>query len=185
VRWYARYTLSLRVRVEITEGGCLTLAHASKEVPVGHDDHALGQVFHAGDRRALESIYQMCWSFKARNTFWKNRSRKMAYWRQCRSAKAGCGQTLEHPRETVGQRPQMTEYWPTFWRSRTSFRSRRCCSLAVIKRSVIVEMVLQVAQPAARALAAAAANSSRPKAVPNMPQPPSAASLRITQVRVA
>lgn len=38
---------------------------------------------------------------------------------------------------------------------------------------------------AARAFAAKAANSSRPNAVPNMPQPPSAASLRITQVRCA
>src|SRR5205807_8429519 len=37
---------------------------------------------------------------------------------------------------------------------------------------------------AAAALAASAANSSRPKAVPERPQPPSAASVRITQVRV-
>src|SRR5207247_4732375 len=38
---------------------------------------------------------------------------------------------------------------------------------------------------AAAALAASAANSSRPKAVPESPQPPSAASVRITQVRLA
>src|SRR5205823_13097467 len=40
------------------------------------------------------------------------------------------------------------------------------------------------ARPAA-ALAASAANSSRPNAVPESPQPPSAASVRITQVRLA
>src|SRR5438874_13170614 len=38
---------------------------------------------------------------------------------------------------------------------------------------------------AAAALAASAANSSRPKAVPESPQPPSAASVRITHVRPA
>src|SRR5712691_3256954 len=38
---------------------------------------------------------------------------------------------------------------------------------------------------AAAALAASAANSARPKAVPESPQPPSAASVRITQVRLA
>src|SRR5439155_1730860 len=38
---------------------------------------------------------------------------------------------------------------------------------------------------AAAALAASAANSSRPNAVPESPQPPSAASVRITQVRLA
>src|SRR2546426_6694812 len=38
---------------------------------------------------------------------------------------------------------------------------------------------------AAAAFAASAANSSRPNAVPERPQPPSAASVRITQVRLA
>src|SRR5213593_3894999 len=38
---------------------------------------------------------------------------------------------------------------------------------------------------AAAALAASAANSSRPKAVAESPQPPSAASVSITQVRLA
>lgn len=48
VRWYLRYKLSLRDLVEmIAERG--TVAGA-------HDDHALGEAFHAGVRQALESL---------------------------------------------------------------------------------------------------------------------------------
>ena len=42
VRWYLRYKLSLRYLVEMMGECGVSLSHAPKEVPVGHNDHALG-----------------------------------------------------------------------------------------------------------------------------------------------
>jgi transposase-like protein len=55
VRWYLRYKLSFRDLTEMMAERGLSLAHAPKEVPVGHYDHALGEAFHARVRQTLES----------------------------------------------------------------------------------------------------------------------------------
>jgi transposase-like protein len=54
VRWYLRYKLSLRDLVEMMAERGLSLAHAPKEVPVGHDDPALGAALYARIRQTLE-----------------------------------------------------------------------------------------------------------------------------------
>jgi transposase-like protein len=56
VRWYLRYKLSLRDLVEMMAERGLSLAHAPKEVPVGHNDPALGEALHAGVRQTLEPL---------------------------------------------------------------------------------------------------------------------------------
>jgi hypothetical protein len=56
VRRYLRYKLSLRDLVEMMSERGLSLAHAPKEVPVGHDDHAPGHALHARVRQALEPL---------------------------------------------------------------------------------------------------------------------------------
>jgi transposase-like protein len=63
VRSYLRYKLSLRDLVEIMAEQGLSLAHAPKEVPVGHYDLALGQTLRAGVRQALGSVCEIRWPF--------------------------------------------------------------------------------------------------------------------------
>ena len=60
VRWYLRYKLSLRDLVEMMAERGLSLAHAPKEVPVGHDDPALGAALYARVRQALEPFRNTC-----------------------------------------------------------------------------------------------------------------------------
>jgi transposase-like protein len=57
VRWYLRYKLSLRDLVEMMAERGVSLAHAPKEVPVGHDDPALGPALHARIRQTLEPAW--------------------------------------------------------------------------------------------------------------------------------
>ena len=65
VRWYLRYKLSLRDLVEMMGERGASLSHAPKEVPVGHNDHALGQTLYAGTRETLESVRDICWTLMA------------------------------------------------------------------------------------------------------------------------
>ena len=60
VRWYLRYKLSLRDLVEMMAERGLSLAHAPKEVPVGHEDPTLGAALYARVRQALEPFRNTC-----------------------------------------------------------------------------------------------------------------------------
>ena len=60
VRWYLRYKLSLRDLVEMMAERGLSLAHAPKEVPVGHDDPPLSAALYARVRQASEPFRNSC-----------------------------------------------------------------------------------------------------------------------------
>jgi transposase-like protein len=57
VRWYLRYKLSLRDLVKMMAERGLSLAHAPKEVPVGHHDLALGEALFVRICQTLESFW--------------------------------------------------------------------------------------------------------------------------------
>jgi len=56
VRWYLRYKLSLRNLVEMMAERGVSLAHAPQEVPVGHDDPALGAATYEKNRRIVAAV---------------------------------------------------------------------------------------------------------------------------------
>jgi hypothetical protein len=56
VRWYLRYKLSLRNLVEMMAERGVSLAHAPQEVPVGHDDPAMGAATYEKNRRIVAAV---------------------------------------------------------------------------------------------------------------------------------